>query len=226
MSSKQEGEQRKGESEMEAAGLMEKLLVVCEWLTRLAYLNLLWMLFTFIGLIGAGLAPATVAMFSVVRKWTRNEETGPVFTAFWTVYKGEFFKANLLGGLFSVLIGVILVSGWMMSSVSLIFAGGAAGLMLLLAVVVLYVLPVYVHFEYTLLEMMKASFVLCASFPLQTILMISSAILAVIIAVAFPAVGFLFFGSALSFVVMKTANGVFMAIREKEQGEAAVINAV
>lgn len=211
---------------MESAGLMGKLQIVCEWMTRLAYVNLLWILFTLIGLIGAGFAPATVAMFSVVRQWIRGHETVPVFATFWGVYKKEFFKANLLSGGIGILISVILIGGFMMGSLSSVFSVLTIGLLFLVAIVFLYLIPVYVHFEYSFKEMIKTSFMLSAAFPLQTIVMIGSTILAIVIAITFPAVGFLFFGSALSFVLMKITNKVFTNIRGKEEAVTPAISTI
>ncbi|BDG36084.1 DUF624 domain-containing protein [Saccharococcus caldoxylosilyticus] len=55
---------------MMPSGLLDgKLYRVCEWITRLACINILWMLFTLAGLIVFGIAPATVALFTIVRKW-------------------------------------------------------------------------------------------------------------------------------------------------------------
>ncbi|WP_050184026.1 YesL family protein [Domibacillus robiginosus] len=211
---------------MESAGLMGKLQVICEWVTRLAYVNLLWILFTLIGLIGAGFAPATVAMFSVVRQWVRGHETVPVFATFWDVYKKEFFKANLLSGGMGILISVILIVGFMMGSLSPVFSGLMIGLLFLVAVVFLYLIPVYVHFEYSFKDMIKTSFILSTVFPFRTIAMIGSTILAVVIAITFPAVGVLFFGSASSFVLMKITNGIFTNISSKEKAGLPVISTI
>ena len=54
----------------------------CEWVMRLAYLNLLWIGFTLAGAVIFGLAPATAAMFAVTRQWTLGKTDVPVFQTF------------------------------------------------------------------------------------------------------------------------------------------------
>src|SRR5690625_5218522 len=67
------------------------------WITRFAYLNLLWVVFTFVGLIFFGFLPATAAMFAVVRKWIGGEANIPVLPTFWKSYRKEFVKINIIG---------------------------------------------------------------------------------------------------------------------------------
>ncbi|MBJ4025770.1 DUF624 domain-containing protein [Salmonella enterica subsp. enterica serovar Derby] len=54
----------------------------CEWLMRLAYLNLLWIGFTLAGAVIFGLAPATAAMFAVTRQWTLGKTVSRCFRRF------------------------------------------------------------------------------------------------------------------------------------------------
>src|SRR5699024_10685272 len=79
----------------------------CVWVTRLAYVNFLWVTFIILGLGIFGLMPATTAMFGVVRKWEMKEEI-KVFPTFWKLYKQEFVKANVMGVIL-FLIGYLLV---------------------------------------------------------------------------------------------------------------------
>ncbi len=48
---------------------MSALNKAFEWITKIAYLNLLWLGFTLLGLIIFGIFPATAATFTVARKW-------------------------------------------------------------------------------------------------------------------------------------------------------------
>lgn len=79
-----------------------------KWIVKLAYLNVLWIMFTLVGLILFGWAPATVSSFTVMRRWLNKEE----FTTlpfFWKTYKREFFKSNV-SGLVNLLTLLILLS--------------------------------------------------------------------------------------------------------------------
>ncbi|MCR6095086.1 DUF624 domain-containing protein [Salipaludibacillus agaradhaerens] len=76
-------------------GVLKIIYEIMVFITRMAYLNILWILFTLSGGIVAGLAPATAAIFSVIHLWIQGKEP-PVFKSFWVSYKQYFLKANLL----------------------------------------------------------------------------------------------------------------------------------
>ena len=82
---------------MEMEGLTGRFLRICEVISRLAYANLLWILFTVLGLGIFGFMPATVALFTVTRKWVMGDRDIPVFKTFWNTYRKEFFKSTLFG---------------------------------------------------------------------------------------------------------------------------------
>ncbi|MFL6557407.1 MAG: YesL family protein, partial [Bacillus sp. (in: firmicutes)] len=88
---------------------MQGLFTLTEWITKFAYVNFLWMGFSFLGLVIFGVSPATVAMFTIVRKWIIGEQDIPVFRTFWNTYKAEFLRSNGLGIVFVLLTGLILL---------------------------------------------------------------------------------------------------------------------
>lgn len=69
----------------------------CEWVMRLAYLNLLWIGFSLAGAVVFGLAPATAAMFAVTRQWVMGNTDIPVFQTFFQTFKKEWAKSSVLG---------------------------------------------------------------------------------------------------------------------------------
>lgn len=92
---------------MDHDGSMSRMLRMCEWVMRLAYTNLLWLLFTLLGLGIFGFMPATTALFSVMRKWIQGHEQVSVFQTFWKVYREEFVRSNVIGVVL-VIIGTII----------------------------------------------------------------------------------------------------------------------
>jgi len=84
------------------------IYAILEWITRFAYVNLLWILFIIAGGIIFGVYPSTIAMFGMVRDWLRGNPDLPVFKTFWNYFKREFVKSNILG-LFLNLIIVLIV---------------------------------------------------------------------------------------------------------------------
>ncbi|WP_340082545.1 DUF624 domain-containing protein [Terribacillus sp. FSL K6-0262] len=68
------------------------------WITRFAHLNALFLLYTLLGLIVAGAAPATIAALQVSRRLLNGEEV-KLHRTFRQAYKQEFWSANKLGWL-------------------------------------------------------------------------------------------------------------------------------
>src|SRR5690625_3277783 len=80
---------------------------ITQWFVKIVHLNILWFLFTLMGLLIFGVFPATVAMFTIMRKWIMGEKHIHINKLFWTTYKSEFMKSNLIGVIF-IVIGSIL----------------------------------------------------------------------------------------------------------------------
>jgi uncharacterized membrane protein YesL len=201
---------------MESTDWMGKLLGICQWITRLAYINLLWLLFMILGLFVLGAAPATVAMFTLIRKWIMGESDLPVFTTYWETYKKEFWKANSLGFILAG-ISIILYLDWrlissLQGSLYPILMGCLIGVVFLFLVITLFIFPVYVQYEYKTLQYIKTAFLLGISYPLYTMVMISAAICVSAISIFFNGVGILFFGSGLSLAFMYISNLLFVKI--------------
>lgn len=201
---------------MESSVWMGRFYGICQWITRLAYINLLWLLFMCLGLFVFGAAPSTVTMFTIIRKWLNGETDLPVFSFFWATYKKEFCKANQLG--FILLgISIVLFLDWrlissLQGSLYPILLGCLIGAAFLFMIVMLFIFPVYVQYEYKTLKYIKAAFLLGISYPLYTMVMISAAICVLVISIFFQGVGLLFFGSGLSYVLMYISHLLFNKI--------------
>jgi len=76
-----------------------------EWFARLAVLNLLWLLFS-VPIVT--IIPATCALFSVLAKWTRENEKLPAYRTFKDAFFNEFVESYKIGWLF-IVVGVILL---------------------------------------------------------------------------------------------------------------------
>ncbi|MDQ1138148.1 putative membrane protein YesL [Microbacterium sp. SORGH_AS 1204] len=89
----------------------------CVWIARLAYLNLIWLLFVLAGLIVLGFFPATAAGYQITRDWVHNPRTQeePLFRRFAALFRANLIRANVAGGV-AVAIGVLLFTalrlGW------------------------------------------------------------------------------------------------------------------
>lgn len=191
---------------------------VCVWVYRFAYLNLLWTLFTIAGGLILGFFPATSAMFAVERAWIRGEKEFPIHHLFWSTFKKEFIKSNLLGYLL-IITGTLLVINY---SISITVEGVVGdvltwlliGLSVLYAIIIVYIFPVYVHYDVNYLTHIKHAFVVGTSSPLMSLLIIVSFISYFYLVSIFPGLLLLYTGSILSFLLMWFAYRRFIRIEE------------
>ncbi|MBT2757034.1 YesL family protein [Mesobacillus foraminis] len=92
---------------MNGKQIVTKLDALLQWIVRLVLLNILWILFSALGLFAAGVFPATAAVLAVARKWVMGEQDIKIWSTFKQVYRQEFLAANSMGWILSV-IGAIL----------------------------------------------------------------------------------------------------------------------
>ncbi|KAA0550187.1 DUF624 domain-containing protein [Bacillus sp. BGMRC 2118] len=74
----------------------------CEWIMKFAYLNILWVVFSLVGLLVLGLFPSTTAMLAVCRKWIMKQPDIPIFKTFWETYKKDWIISNIIGAVLIV----------------------------------------------------------------------------------------------------------------------------
>jgi uncharacterized membrane protein YesL len=179
---------------------MGKLFTVCEWIMKLAYINLLWIFFSLAGLLIFGIMPASIALFTIVRKWLMKDSDIPIWRTFLTVYRKEFKRSNILG-LFLSLGGAFIdfdflflrtISGFLQTALLVPLLIIAAFYMITL----LYIFPVYVHYDLKSIDYVKnAFFVGVLNFHI-TILMVV-ALSAIIFSILYMPALFPFFSVAL-----------------------------
>ncbi|WP_438349767.1 YesL family protein [Paenibacillus sp. FA6] len=121
---------------MEFKGTMGGIYKLTEWITRIAYTNILWlicsspfvlvlilkfMLFQtqataddqlllnwVLGILAPFiLFPAISALYAVIRKWVMGDADVPVFRTFFSGYK-ENYKQSMIGGIFYTLLFVVM----------------------------------------------------------------------------------------------------------------------
>ena len=192
------------------------------WIIRLFTLNLLWLLFSLLGLLVFGLFPATIAMFTVVRKWINGHKDLPLIRTFWDSYRTNFLRANILGFIQIVIAYMIYIdymfldtlSGWSAVLLNVILISA----LILFSVVLLFIFPVYVHYQLKIFQYIRLSIIIGISYPIQTIFMLFCVVLCYVIIHVIPGI-LLFSGSTLSFFMMRIANDVFVKIEVKKNQE-------
>jgi uncharacterized membrane protein YesL len=206
---------------MNYRGLTGIFIRASEWVMRLGTLTMLWFSFSIVGLIVFGLMPATAAMFSVLRKWTKGEEDFSTFRFFIEVYKKEFLKLNLLG-LVLLIAGIVLFVDWRFFSVSSnpvihITSYFILCLTFIYFITLLYLFPVFAHYEYKTMNYIKNSFIIAIMNPITTLTMVGICVIVYYISKYLPLIVILFCISAFAYAISYTANKAFQKLEKKQQ---------
>jgi uncharacterized membrane protein YesL len=211
---------------MEMNGFMARVYQFCEWVMRLAYVNILWIVFTLAGLVLFGFMPATAAMFAVTRKWIMGQVHIPVFKTFWENYKKDFIKVNALG-LFVAILGVILYLD--LRFIGEIFEGfwyyvsfyGLISILLMYILVLLYIFPVYVHYKLGFFSYIKYAFLIGISNPGLSILMVLGTAGVYVMLMFLPGLLPFLSVSLVAFICMRAAFSAFAKIDRRSQAMLA-----
>jgi uncharacterized membrane protein YesL len=206
---------------MDTSGFMESLNKLLEWISRLAFLNLLWISFSLLGLIFFGFFPATVAMFAVVRKWMLGDDEMSIFKTFWTTYKREFLKSNLLGVII-LAIGLILYIDFQFvlnatnSFVSILYVPFFI-ITFIFVSMLFYIIPIFVHYDMKLSQVIKNSFFVMIMNPLSTFYMLIGSFGICFVLSYAPPICILYSGNLLALFIMKPATNAFEKINQKSK---------
>ncbi|MBM7678683.1 YesL family protein [Gracilibacillus alcaliphilus] len=161
---------------MQLNGLMNVFYQAGVWVIRLVYLNILWLLFTVLGLVVFGVMPATVSLFAILRQWINGNEDFAVFPAFWQYFRQEFIRSNLCGLILLVIGFVLRVDIIFLKESSHIVFQLLLGITLCLGVlyfvVLLYFFSVYVHFNVSIFQYFKYALIIGLSQLPITIMMV------------------------------------------------------
>lgn len=191
-----------------------------EWVTRLAYANLLWGLFTLAGGIVFGLFPATTALFAITREWLKGNSDLPVFKTFWNFFKKEFFKSNLLGLFVAGMMVILLVDLWYIR-LNADDTGQLVYIPLVIFIVsfslfLLYIFPAFVHYDLKMRQVIKNAFLIMLVNPLHTFLMIVCLVSIFFVIRVVPALAFIFGASSYAFITMWLSYHAFNRTEEKQ----------
>ncbi|WP_444683898.1 YesL family protein [Alkalicoccus luteus] len=191
------------------------------FISRFAWLNMIWIGFTLLGGVLLGLFPATYALFTMVQRWVRDGEQDGVGKQFKQVYKHKFWQANGAGWLLAV-IGAVLFINYQV----IVSAGGSLPLLVVLAflfVVSFYALmlvmifPVWVFYQGGIVQALGYT----ARFILGRLhVAIGFAVIVwggVYLSLAFPALILFFSGSVLAYMLAWFLNRSIERLTMKTQ---------
>ncbi|MFC0470672.1 YesL family protein [Halalkalibacter kiskunsagensis] len=178
---------------------------------NLVLLNLLWFFFSLLGVFVLGFFPATAALFAVLRQIIMEDEDTSVLKLFWSKFKSEFFMSNVIGYLV-LSVGVILYVDIKVlqlldnNILQLALASITVVIGIVYLLTLLYIFPLFVHFNLTFLQYPKHALILAVAKPFQTIMMIGGLAIVLFLYMNFPVLILVFGMSLISFVMMKVAS--------------------
>lgn len=192
-----------------------------EWFSRLAAINLLWILFTVAGLVLLGFIPATVSMFAVTRWWLRGEITPDetVFNLFWKTYKQEFLRSNAVAS-------VLLVIGYILYIDLFVFEFPDTGLMqsiqfiiyllsLYFLMAVSFFFPVYVTFSLKGRQSLKMMFLMPFVLPFRGFAMLILGYAVIFFMGMMPILYVFFAGSTIAYIWLLVTLPAFAKLRQR-----------
>lgn len=197
---------------------------VTEWITKFAYLNLLWVFFTLMGGVLFGFFPATIAMFAVTREWINGNTDKPMFKSFWEYYRRDFLKSNLLG-LFIVIVGIIISADILYIQTNNnefltwtyipLFA-----FMLVFIMLLFYLFPTFVHYDIKLGQVIKNATLIMLINPINTFMIFLCLVPLFFIMKTLPALAFIFGASSYAFITMWISLQAFNKAKMKSDNSA------
>ncbi|WP_438298234.1 YesL family protein [Sporosarcina sp. FA15] len=196
----------------------EKFNRISYRMIELAYINLLWIFFTLVGLIAFGIFPATAAMFAVVRKLIRSEEKFKILPMFWTLFRTDFLKTNGFGLIFLVISYCFYFNFYFLqlNSGELQFLFPVLIFILISSIItLLFFFPVYVHFNLKFFQYIKQSFLIAITSPIEVITIGALAGGIYFVSTLFPGIIPLFTGSVFAYIATLISFKSFARIEKK-----------
>lgn len=192
---------------MRCLTLTNTIFKITEIIYRFVALNVIWLFFVLIGFGILGFMPATVALFSVIRKQLMGEKGLSVFKVFLNFYKKEFIRSNILGVVFLIIFYIIYVN---FSFVSFYFE---EQIHFFIYIVILFVAIIAVmtfvnmfsimaHFEFKMFQYIKVAAQMVFFRPLNTLMQLMWLVAYYILAIQSPTVFIVLGASILSFILM------------------------
>lgn len=185
------------------------ILFIMEWIWRLVYLNVIWILFS---LPIITIIPSTFAMFSVANKWFVKDEDIAIFHTFKKDFKFYFF-ASYRYSLPLILFGLFLYFD-LKAVLSLdlpffIFVRYVIiTTIILYAVILIFSIPIYLNYQYSILKTYLFSLMLGLRQPIVTLIVFIFLLLIIGLFIFLTGFGVLFIGSLSALMISKATHNL------------------
>ncbi|RKL65068.1 hypothetical protein CR203_22640 [Salipaludibacillus neizhouensis] len=199
---------------------MSALNKFLEWVTKLAYLNVLWLLFSILGLLIIGLFPSTTATFVVAREWVTGKTDIPVFKTFWDAYRKEMIKSNILGYLLIIVSYILYLDFFFitesMNDYVVLLTIPYLIVSFIVVLSMLYVFPTYVYYQMRIRQVIKNSFFIMIMNPMPTLVMVLGCFAVCLVLWKFQGLFLFFSASIFAVITMLPAHRAFTNISNKK----------
>lgn len=204
---------------MEGNTLMSRINILLTWITRLAYLNGLWLIFSLLGIVIIGFFPATVAMMTVCRKWLKGEEDFSIFKTFHVTYKTSLLHSNLIGWIL-VSVGAILYVNYLILAANIgkfsIVSISAFYLFLFFYLITAsHAFPLFLRYQGSVLTCIKNAFITGLLNIHMSFAIIVSQSAFFYLMFSYPSTALFFLGSILSIIQIWLTERSFLNIDKK-----------
>ncbi|WP_163539705.1 DUF624 domain-containing protein [Gracilibacillus sp. YIM 98692] len=204
---------------MQLGAFSGAIYTFCTWFYRLAFINVLWILFTILGLGIFGFFPATIAMLATLRQYINQQEVA-VFPTFWQYYKREFIQSNKLGVVIMAIGLILFINIQFIRTTDIAISEfiyiSAIIISCFYFLVICYLLASYVEFDLNVRTHIKNSILIAMYNPLASLFIIFG-FAAVYYAVTFiSGLGIFFSVSILGMVILSSAKLAYRKIEKKQ----------
>lgn len=146
---------------------------VLGWISKMAFLNILWIIFTLTGIIVFGFFPASVALLMVFRDIKSGNEKS-LFKSFLHYYVQNFPAGNVYGYVLVIVnVAVISLVYLMSGEVPAFVLSAMYAILLIIFIMSLYVLPVFSYFEATFFNHMKLAAIMALANPAASFVLLT-----------------------------------------------------
>ncbi|MCK0471999.1 YesL family protein [Halalkalibacter sp. APA_J-10(15)] len=191
---------------------------VSEWYIRLGnmalnlfLLNILWLLFTVLGLVVITIFPATAALFSVTRDFILKTDQSAIFKPFLHSFKKEFLRANLIGYIFSFVGILLFVNLYILQQLDYTFFHLSLTVITLLICLIfslsaLMIFPVLIHYDLKVWRYFQYAVFITIGRPLHSIMLLLGVAAIFFLFLKIPGLIPVFGVSLMALLIMKIAS--------------------
>jgi len=192
----------------------EKIIKITEFITEFVMLNLMWFAGCVLGGVIFGWAPSTVSLLAVIRNKIMKKEYYGVVRSFWATYKKEFIKSNALGIVCMLFLVIVSINKINFDSqpegIFTILSVISTVVRVLICGIILYMFPLYVHYNMDLKEYFIRALNLLIVKPFVTICIILWTLLVYVIIMKIPGLIAIFGVSVYFYGIMAINYQFFM----------------